>query len=106
MHMPTTTDNNNNNLTAGNEEHNVVEQMFRENETFYQSKGEASAAGEGYNRRMSKKQRQARKEYDDYVHFNTNWGGGMYGVWEVSTTEAHFELVKGGVFRATPLTDH
>lgn len=46
---------------------------------------------------------QRKKEYDEYVRFNTNWGRGLYGVWEVSTIESHYDLLKGGVFQASPM---
>lgn len=33
------------------------------------------------------------------------WGIGLWGVWETATTTPHFELQKGGVFRAAPIVD-
>ena len=31
------------------------------------------------------------------------WGLGFWGVWEAASLGSHFELQKGGVFRATPM---
>ena len=31
------------------------------------------------------------------------WGLGLWGVWEAASSSPHFELQKGGVFRATPI---
>jgi hypothetical protein len=31
------------------------------------------------------------------------WGMGLYGVWETSSVGSHFDLQKGGVFRAEPV---
>mmetsp|Transcript_25257 Transcript_25257/g.37218 ORF Transcript_25257/g.37218 Transcript_25257/m.37218 type:complete len:189 (-) Transcript_25257:161-727(-) len=46
--------------------------------------------------------REAKTQLDSYIAFNSNWGYGMWGVWEASTVGSHYELQKGGVFRATP----
>lgn len=32
------------------------------------------------------------------------WSKGLWGVWELCNSQSHFELMKGGVFRAIPLT--
>jgi hypothetical protein len=91
------------------------EQLFREDQTYYYSKDVTNDSNKGRSNLggsisgdfasgvLTSKQRHDRKKYEDYIYFNTNWGGGMYGVWEVSSTESHFELVKGGVFRASPI---
>jgi hypothetical protein len=87
----------------------VANQNFREDLSFYQSEDPVDNSSHiiHTNNRSNvtgkEKQHQIKSDYSAYVRFNTNWGGGLFGVWEVSTTESHFELVKGGVFRATPL---
>jgi hypothetical protein len=34
------------------------------------------------------------------------WGMALYGVWETSSNQNHFDLQKGGVFRAEPILDY
>lgn len=31
------------------------------------------------------------------------WGLGLYGVWETAANNSHFDLQKGGIFRANPV---
>ena len=95
--------------TAGN----MTEQPFREDRAYYESHDPQSASSGAKTSNSSTSSSTSSRErgggkrgcsdYPNYVRFNTHWGRGLFGLWEVSTTEAHFELVKGGVFRAMPM---
>eukprot|EP01038_Epipyxis_sp_PR26KG_P012248 gene12248-16420_t len=39
---------------------------------------------------------------DSHFQLNHRGGEGLWGVWETSSSSNHFELLKGGVFRAVP----
>ena len=84
-----------------------VDPKLREDLSYYESFDPRSKfCKNSINRSVSAKvakERREKEEYDAYIRFNTNWGGGMFGVWEISTKESHFDLIKGGVFRAVQL---